>query len=279
MVKRALCALLLLALLLGSAPAGAERDGFLSILLIGEDEAASTVIGQSGGANGRADAMILATLSLRNGAVRMLSIDRDYHIVIPGKGDNKLCIANFFGGPDLQLQMVNELLDLDVRLYAMVRREDMGKIIQKLGGVEIDIQEEDLKPTGLRKAGRQKLNGTQAIAYMAGRDMSENNSDIGRNDRQRVVLRAILEQTLAGGMNGMLAFADAVLPLMQTNVGLSDVFGAVMSLSGVGFGGHAEDRTPLRQERRVRFVRSHEVVYVQDMQAEIDRVHAFLYGQ
>lgn len=277
-MKRIVCLVLSVLLLTMPLACLAQPEGFLSILLIGQDDATSASIEKGQIQYGRADALVVATLNLSTGEIAMLSIDRDYSIALPNQPKTKLCLANVLGGPQLTLEKVNELLGLDLSLYAMVSEADMGKIVGKLGGVTIDIREKDLAATGLRKTGQQKLSQQQAISYMAGRDMDDVSGDVERNDRQRIVLNAIMEQTFASGLEGMLSFAEAVLPLMETNIALMDVLGAASTVVSTGLSSPRQGRSPEKEQRLTSAAAGHFVVYVQDMAQETVRVHAFLYG-
>ena len=247
-------------MVLAASGACAQSPEFLSILLIGQDDAAQASVEKGAIQYGRADALIIATLNLSSGEIRMLSIDRDYLIELPNQPETKLCLANVLGGPELTLEKVNGLFGLDVHLYAMVTKADMGKIVGKLGGVTIDIREEDLAVTGLKKTGVQTLSQKQAIAYMGARDMDDTTGDVERNDRQRIVLNAIMEQTFAGGMEGMLSFAEAVLPLMETNISLMDILGAASTVVTTGLRTPTQSRTPQKEQRLTRTTRGHIVV-------------------
>jgi LCP family protein required for cell wall assembly len=258
----------------------AEEPGYLSILLIGQDDAAETMVGVGEHPYGRADAIIVVTLNLSTGSVRMLSVDRDYMISLPDQGGTKLCLAHYLGGPQLLLEQVNELLGLQVDRYALIDKPSMGKVVTKLGGVTIDVRQEDLKETGLRKVGRQKLNGRQVIQYMGRRQVVNGGvTDVDRNERQRIALSAIMDEAYGRGLEGMVSFAEAVLPLMESNITPDDILGAAAVALRGGLSEPQEDRTPTAEARQPRFIPGHSVVYLDDMEAERERVQRFLYQE
>lgn len=267
----------MLLLLIPGFEALAERDGYLSILLIGEDDVKGMSGAKGKAAYGRADAILIAALNLGDGSMRMLSVDRDYHVTLPGQGDTKLCLVNYLGGPDALLAQVNALFGLSVDRYAMVNKADMGRIVGKLGGVEIEIRQEDLAATGLRKAGVQKLTQAQAVAYMSGRQEDDEAGDVWRNERQRIVLTAVMRQVFGRGLEGIMTFAQAVLPLMRTNIQAAEIMNAAAAVLRTGVTAPAQDRSPAPDQRRVKYVKAHNVVYVEDMEAEAARVQEFLY--
>lgn len=282
-MKRKQATAILLALLMfclvGSAGHAAIGQDHVTILLVGQDEAAERTLEIGESAWGRADAIIVATLSRTTGDVRMLSVDRDWRVSTPEQGDTKLCLVNYLGGPERLVREVNALLGLDVSLYAMVSKGDMGKIVDSMGGVEVIVDAGDLAATGLRQTGLQRLTGAQAVAYMGTREQDLQSGDVERNERQRVVLEAIMGQVFATGMQGMLTFAEAVMPLMETNVTLKDIIDVASVVAAGNISRPRQERSPREADRLKTFAGAHDVVYVADMPAEIARVQAFLYAE
>lgn len=274
-MQKKLVALLLCAgiLICGGAGALAEH---LSILLIGQDDAASYAAPGQSASFGRADAMLIATLDLQTGDTRLLSVDRDYQITLDGHGETKLSIANYFGGPEAQLRAVNDLLGLSVPLYAMVGKSQMGEIVDAMGGVTVDVTADELSGSSLTQTGPQRLTGAQAVAYMGERTM-DGSGDAGRNERQRKVLSAILEEAFSGGAQSTLSFVQSVLPMMESNITLQDAMRVLSALMLTDVSLPRQDRTPRMSDRMWRVTNGHEVAYVQDMDAERARVYAFLY--
>ncbi len=280
-MKRFFCWMLLVTLCLGAISVRAEQEGYFTVLLIGADDAAQRDV-QAGEVQhyGRADAILIAQLDLTRHKAQVLSIDRDYLIELPDQGVTKLCIAHYFGGPEALVAQVNQLFSLDIHYYAMIEREDMGRLVDKLGGITVDVRKEDLKPTGLRKAGKQKLRGKQAVAYMGKRNIDDLTSDVARNERQRIVLETIMEVLLAQPMTKLTKTVQALLPLVQTNIGAMDILALLPQSAALDdMAGIEQDRTPLPEDRLVRFENMHSVVYVANMEQEIERVRAFLYHE
>lgn len=228
---------LFLALLLCSAvlSALAERDGYLSLLLIGQDEP------EAGATNGPATAIVIAALNLTNGSTRLLSVDSNYRA--PQETSTvRLSDAHAFGGSRALLTLVNTLFDLPIDYYALVSKGDMAEIVGALGEVTVDVREEDLAPSGLEKAGPQLLNREQTVRYMTG--IGGEAGESGRAERQRRVLTAIMEQVFSRGYDGMLIFAKAVLPIMKTNIPITKIMSAAAAVLLNGLSAPMQDKTP-----------------------------------
>lgn len=265
-------------MLLGSANgAVAERDGFFSVLLIGQDTAAEESVKGAEVSYGRADAILLAVLDRQQGEARLLSIDRDYRVDAADGGVTKLSLVHVGGGPEALVSAVNALLSLEVERYAMVDKAAMGAIVEGLGGIELYVGEAEREALGLKAAGRQRLTAQQAVDYASLRDRGSD-GDIDRNERQRAVLKAAMDEVSARGMAGMMALAETLLPLVDTNLTLLEILGVGGELLTAGLPGLAQGRTPEAADRVVSAVKGHSVVTAADMAAEVRRVHAFLYG-
>ena len=63
---------------------------------------------------------------------------------MPGHGETKLCHAYFYGGPQLAMETLNSNFDLNIRDYATVNFDQMADIIDAVGGVDIEVDENEL---------------------------------------------------------------------------------------------------------------------------------------
>jgi len=70
-----------------------------------------------------------------------LSIPRDTRVNIPGVGVEKINAAMAFGGPDLAVKTVKNLLGIPIHKYVVVNYKGFKEIVDALGGVEINIKE------------------------------------------------------------------------------------------------------------------------------------------
>jgi LCP family protein required for cell wall assembly len=146
----------------------------------------------------RADTLALITFDPERGQIAVLSIPRDTRAQIPGYGETKINAAYAYGGPRLTVRTVEQLLGVRVHFYIKLGPESFAKIIDAIGGVEVDV-EKDMKYTdswaGYRidlKKGRQRLNGEQATGYI--RFRHDELGDIGRVERQHKLLSALVRQ-------------------------------------------------------------------------------------
>lgn len=167
-----------------------KSSEILNVLLLGidqrEDEPA------------RADTIILASLDVKNRDVTLLSIPRDTRVRIPGKGiTRKINYSHAAGGIPLTVETVEKFLGLPVHYYVETNFQGFSSMLDVLGGITINVEGRMYKPEeGINlKAGMQKLNGHDALAYVRWRD--DGRGDIGRIERQQKFFKALSSQALS----------------------------------------------------------------------------------
>lgn len=149
----------------------------------------------------RTDTMILGKANFDDGQIEMLAIPRDTRVEINGKAD-KINHAHVYGGPELSLQTVEELLDINIDYYIKVDYRAVMAIVDAIGGVEIDVPQRmvhndptDRPPLHIDlHPGMQKLDGQKAHDFLRFRGYA--NGDIGRVEAQQYFMKEFIRQTL-----------------------------------------------------------------------------------
>jgi len=169
-------------------PIKAER---LNVLLLGIDA-------RQGETMARSDTIILASVDQKSKQVALLSIPRDTRVSIPGYGMDKINSASVYGGPELSMKVVSELLGIQVKNYVLVNFSGFEDIVDALGGVTLDVEQnmyhwdEDYE-INLKK-GVQRLDGNKALQYVRYRDYPL--GDIERTQHQQKFLVALGKEML-----------------------------------------------------------------------------------
>ena len=277
---------IILVLLLFAAPVWAEREDeperepFFTALLLGIDEGGEQSITDA--EFGRADAVMLISIGMKTGRIRMLSVERDFMVELPDYGVNKLCIACYLLGPEGTLDMINRIFELDIENYGLINPEGIERIVNAIGGIEVEIDQEDLyiriRKTGKKafsKAGVQKINGAQARALVRTRT---EDSDPVRNIRQFKVLTALYEKVSVGGLDVAIKFVTNTLPYVKTNMGFGEITAMITPLLSNDFNMPEHARVPF-YDYQTKLINLHYVVVADDMEMEIEQVRAFLYGE
>lgn len=191
----------------------------------------------------RSDAIMVLTVDKQNNKIKLSTVMRDSYVPIEDHGKDKIAHAYFYGGPELAVKTLNQNFDLNIREYATVNFNQMAQIVDAVGGVDIDLSEEErkaanqsiweqsevanLSPDYIKSPGMQTLNGTQAVAYARIRYVG--NADFERTDRQREVLKQIFEKVKRMNPLDYPGFAKKLLPCVETSLSI----GEIMDLGGI----------------------------------------------
>ncbi|MGL5616256.1 MAG: LCP family protein [Sarcina sp.] len=203
-------------------------------------------VDQVEGKTGRSDAIMIATINRKTKAVKLTSIMRDSYVNIPGKGMDKINHAYAFGGPELAMRTINENFGLNIKDFVAVNFTTMPKLIDMIGGVNIDIDQEEYKnhlvQQGVTGTGMQRLNGAQALAYS--RIRYATGGDYKRTDRQREVLETLFNEMIKKPVTSYPGFLNEVLPMIKTSLAANDLLTIATDVVKIG-GSINQNRFPL----------------------------------
>lgn len=150
---------------------------------------------------GLTDTMLLLRFDPETKKVIVLSIPRDTRTYIAEHGMTKINEANAYGGPALSAKSVSELLGgVGIDRYMTVNVQGVQALVNALGGVTVHVPkdmkyQDDSQHLYINlKAGRQQLDGSKVLQLL--RYRYDENGDIGRIQRQQMVMRALMEQSL-----------------------------------------------------------------------------------
>ncbi|HBX23862.1 MAG TPA: hypothetical protein DEF34_09575 [Desulfotomaculum sp.] len=162
----------------------------MNVLVVGIDKAKS-IKGAARPGPWRSDVLMLIRVEPVDGYVNLLSIPRDTRASIPGHGTEKIAHAHAYGGLPLTVTTVENFLGIKIDHYLSVDFDTFLHIIDLVGPVEVEVQQE-LKTQHFQFfPGRQEMDGKQAYEYVTNRD--EPMADIARIQRQQHFLLALLE--------------------------------------------------------------------------------------
>ncbi|CUO43138.1 LCP family protein [Clostridium disporicum] len=193
---------------------------------------------------GRSDAIMIATVDPVHNKLKVTSIMRDSYVNIEGYEYDKINHAYAFGGPELSIKTLNQTFGLNIEDFVAVDFASLPVIIDILGGVEIDITEEEVELVPyVTYAGPQILDGEQTLAYSRIRYAS--GGDYQRTQRQRNVLSALFSKALSLPVSEYPSFINNMLPLIQTNLEATDILSLATKVAGMSNGVLEQERFPL----------------------------------
>lgn len=194
-------------------------EGVRNIALFGVD--------QEDGSVGRSDAMIILSIDGNNQKIKLTTLSRDSLVPIEGHGEEKLTHAWAYGQTRLALKTINQAFGMNITDYVYVNFEEFIEVINYIGGVELDVNEVELKAINytsdknkkLPGTGVHRLTGEQALIYARCRA----DNDTNRNARQREVLIAMYEQVRSQPINKLPETLRMVLQLCHTTLSSDDI--------------------------------------------------------
>ncbi|WP_404454350.1 LCP family protein [Virgibacillus necropolis] len=182
-----------------------DKDS-INVLLLGVDQRENDV--------GRSDTMILMSLNPKTNKMIMVSIPRDTYVEIPDRGMDKINHAYAFGGIDLSVKTVEKAFDIPVHFYVKVNMEGFKQGIDALGGVTVTNDQAFSQGGETFETGSIHLSGEEALKYIRMRK-GDPRGDLGRNERQRSVIKAAMEE--AASFTSITKVSD-ILSILGDNV-------------------------------------------------------------
>ena len=152
---------------------------------------------------GRSDTMMIATIDPKSDSASLLSVPRDTRVRIYGYGYDKINAAWAYGGEPLAERTVENLLGIDIDHYIIIDTSSFVKIIDAIGGIDIDVEkrmkyEDPWDDNGGLHInlypGLQHMDGKKAVTYVRYRDSE---GDIGRIKRQQKFMAACMEKVMS----------------------------------------------------------------------------------
>lgn len=210
------------------------NSNVVNIALFGLDKRANENVGRS-------DTIMVLSLDGIHKKIKLTSILRDSRVNIDGHGKDKLCHAYAYGGPKMAVKTLNKNYNLDIMNYVTVDFSQMVSVIDAVGGVDIELANEEVKaangliastkelnsgeiPYFKGKSKVMHLNGAQAVAYARIRKID---SETKRAERQQKVMNALLEKVKGMSVVEYPNFVKQILPLVQTSLSYNDILGFI----------------------------------------------------
>ena len=194
----------------------------VSVLLMGTDVGALN----RGNKGGNTDTLELMTVNPKKQTITMTSIPRDTLVRVntdDGPDYVKINAAYSIGGPKQTCKQVSELLNVPIDYYAVINMGVLKKVVNAVGGVEVDNPFAfDYEGHHFPK-GKQHLNGEYALKYSRMR-YDDPNNDYGRQKRQQQVMISVIHELKSSGSVGAVnKILDAVKDGVKTNVPIDNV--------------------------------------------------------
>lgn len=194
----------------------------VSVLAMGTDVGAL----DRGNKGGNTDSLELFTINPKKKTITMTSIPRDILVRVEtsdGPDYVKINAAYAINGPKQTVKQVSELLDVSIDYYAVINMGVLEKVVNSVGGVEVNNPFAFDYEGHHFKKGKQHLNGANALKYSRMR-YDDPNNDYGRQKRQQQILKSVINKFKTSGSIGAAnKVLDAVGDGVKTNIPIDDI--------------------------------------------------------
>lgn len=260
--------------------------GYTNIALFGLDSTQQSL--DSG--NNRTDVMIIASINNKTGDAKLVSLYRDTYLDVGDGNYQKANAAYAFGGPEQAIKMINKNLDLNITDYVTVGFEGVTDLVDEVGGVEIDVQSDEIEhlnnyqstmATELGKEyipvtapGVQTLNGLQATAYC--RIRYTDGGDFKRTERQKEVLSKAFEKLKKSGPVTMIKAANSLSSEVRTSLNPAEI--ASLAMKAMRFNISETNGFPNDQYRAVGYIGDQSCVIPVHLTDNVVWLHQYLFN-
>jgi len=204
----------------------------------------------------RSDTMIVLSLDRTQKTIRMVSFPRDALVNLPpnpeGVTRTKLNAAHSYGGPEMLIKTLHDELGLTIHRHAVMKFSGFKKLIDQVGGVDVDVigaLKKDRR-TGKEyrgnidykdewgmwevhlKPGMQHLDGEQAHGYV--RFRIDREGDPGRIRRQQQVMRALAKKLMHTSPLQMAPLVNEIRQQFQTDLKDEELAATALFAKNIG---------------------------------------------
>lgn len=213
--------------------------GATNILFIGSDSRKLKSKGYGNEAGQRSDALMLVHFAKDNKRVEAVQIPRDTLTTLPAcedtgsgafpGGANLMINSALAGGPACSVRAVEALSNVHIDHFVQLDFDGFASMVNALGGVKVCLKEPmvDADAKLDLPAGKQKLNGKNALALARTRHAVGDGSDIGRLGHQQVVMSSIISRARSAGVltrpDRLFKFLNALTSSITVDEGISSI--------------------------------------------------------
>ena len=261
-------------------------EGYMNIALFGVDSRSGDLLD----GDNRSDTIMIASINKKTGEISLVSVYRDTILDVGDGYYTKANTAYALGGPEQAIIMLNRNLDLNILDFVTVGFEGLAHTIDALGGIELEIDEEEREylnqyvhdmhielgtdETPVEESGLVNLTGIQATAYSRIRYTA--GDDFRRAERQRIVLEKTLEKAKTASPTTLVDVANNVVGDMATSLSSKEIVNLILMASKLDL----KDTGGLPQEEYREFadIEAGSAVMPSTLEKNVEWLHMFLFG-
>ncbi|MDU0419442.1 LCP family protein [Staphylococcus simulans] len=201
-----------------------KKDGTpISIALFGID---SDEVRKAEGGGERSDSIILLSINPDKKKTVMVSIPRDTRADIVGHDSvEKINHAYAYGGPNMAVKSIEKLMNVPVDHYATMNLDGVEELVDHIGGVKVVSNATfTFKGKNYQKGKAYELDGQDARAFMGSRKENGAGGDFGRQERQQLVLQALVNKLVSvNSITKINGIVDALGDNVKTDLSITEL--------------------------------------------------------
>lgn len=172
----------------------------------------------------RSDANIIVTVNLKKHEILLTSIPRDYYVTLHSKkAKDKLTHSGIYGINET-VTTVEDLLDIDINYYVRVNFTTVIKLVDTLGGVDVNSEYSFSTGTYSFRKGINHLDGDAALAFSRERHAFID-GDNQRVKNQQKVIEAIVNKVTGSTtiLTKYTSILNGLKGCFQTNISQDEI--------------------------------------------------------
>lgn len=241
--------------------------------------------------SGNSDVIMIASIDNDSKAVKLVSIYRDSYLNIGDNTYRKVNAAFAKGGVKNAIETLNTNLDLDISQYIVVDFNAVSDAIDLLGGVEIQIEQEEVellnsytqttaevtgkKANYISGPGLYTLDGTQATGYARIRYTA--GDDYRRTERQRTVVEQMVKKAKSADLSTLNSIIDKVCDEVETNMANTTILGLASSIMDYEMAG--THGWPFELNTEQLGGKKGDVIVPTDLVTNVSELHRYLFNE
>ncbi len=260
-----------------------KSKNVINVLLIGADS-------RQGTNTGNTDVMMVVSLNKKTKEIKLVSFFRDSYLYMEHNGNscfNKLNAAFSFGGAECLMHTIERNYKIDIDNFVMVNFESFSKIIDAMGGINIDVEKYEadyinsfskFKKCDMPYGENVKLNGLQALYFCRIRGCYAN-ADVSRTYNQRKVIEKMMDKVKSASLISLNKYIDTILPYVYTGFSESEILS--LGMKAITGGWAKYKRTQLQmpsEDARSSGYAGSAWIWVVDYQLAAQELQKELYG-
>ena len=175
---------------------------------------------ESDDSTGKSDVNIVAGINYRTKQILLILIPRDYYVLLPSKNEkDRLSYAGIYGIGE-SIKTVENLLETKIDYYLKINFSSLEKLIDKIGGIEVNSDYNFVSSGVEFKLGLNYLNGEEALIFARERK-GLIGGDRTNGENQERVIESVLKKVLKSDkyFNNLNLLSE----LIKTNIPRNDI--------------------------------------------------------